>query len=237
MVSVEKILIVHYGNIPDQDELQRLLQAVGLRAGFDPTDVPAAAVEAVGGHRATVVNAYAAALSLENRGQLRRNALKRTGAYIIDAGVEQRVGAVVWDSVAWNETNAWVRELIPIHLERAEREDPELARQRSWIMLEDEPAMAFVARARDGEGLRFDDVYIAVSQVTETAPQRIRKLMPGGFLEWSSGVLNGLGAPVGELDIAHWVVATDHSGNKVLHLAYFARGRHALLPTDLIDLP
>ncbi|WP_330178797.1 hypothetical protein OHB26_19960 [Nocardia sp. NBC_01503] len=235
--KVEKILLVHYGKTPDFDESRRLLREVGIRADFDPTDIPAAAVEAKGGHRATVVHAYAAVLTLQDKGQLRPNALQRTSAHVIDEGGEQLIVAVVWNDIIATETNAWVRQLIPVHLDRAERDDVQLAQERSWRMLEDESTVSFVAAAQDGEGKQFDDVYIAVSHLPETDPQRMLEHMPKGFQEWSTTILTNLEAPLDKSDIAHWLLCTDDKGTQAVHLTYLAPGKHAVYPSDLLEFP
>lgn len=236
--KVEKILLVHYGKTPDFDQSRHLLREVGIRADFDPTGIPAAAVEATGGHRATVVHAYAAVLNLQDKGQLRPNALQRTSAHVIDEGGEPLIVAVVWNDIIATEPNAWVRQLIPVHLDRAERDDVQLAQERSWRMLEDESTVSFVAGAHDGdEGHQFDDVYVAVSHIPETDTHRILEHMPGGFHKWSTATLTNLGAPLEESDIAHWLLCTDDKGNQALHLTYLVPDKHAVYPTDLLEFP
>jgi hypothetical protein len=84
--------------------------------------------------------------------------------------------------------------------------------------------------------MRFDDVHVVVSLFAETRPRRIRKLMPGGYLQWVDDVFARAGAPLGEIDIAHWIVCSTKAA-KTVHLAYLPQDRRQtlLLPWELLS--
>ncbi|WP_062992065.1 hypothetical protein [Nocardia anaemiae] len=133
-----------------------------------------------------------------------------------------------------SELTPWVRELIPRHMARVEHQLPELARRPGWQKLASEPALSFVASARDATARHFDDVQIVVSRFDESDPKRIRQLMPGGYLEWVDNVFHRTGVQLGQFDVAHWLVCED-AEQYIVHLAYLPadRGGSALVPSDL----
>ncbi|MBH0781416.1 hypothetical protein [Nocardia bovistercoris] len=236
--DVERFVMVCSGAYPDHQESWWLLHAVGLRASVDATGVPASAVTTSTGQRATVAGANSTVARLADEAQLAPAALERTSAYIIDVGRGPSVVAVVWKSDR-NEANPWVRTRIPWHLEKVERTSPELAHRPGWTFLEDEPAMSFVANASDKTARQFKDVFIAVSIVPETAPDRILSRLPGTFEQWSDTFLHDLGAPLGEIDVALWILAADGTENNAVHLLFLPSYHPgvAVIPTDLMHLP
>ncbi|WDV53388.1 hypothetical protein PV963_24995 [Streptomyces coeruleorubidus] len=135
------------------------------------------------------------------------------------------------------EVSPWIRRVVPQHMVRVEATGMALTRRPGWKRLADEDALAFVAGARDGEGRRFgDDLHVVVSLLPSTKPRRIRRLMPGGYLQWVDGVFRRAGAPLGRIDVAHWLVCVDGPA-RVLHLAYLSADRNVmpLLPWEVLS--
>lgn len=174
----------------------------------------------------------------ERQGRLSRGAADRTIVRRLTVNGVGRVVAVVLVP----EFNAWVRELIPRHLERIVGAEEPAARRFAFSRLGEDPALSFVASARDGETIQFGDLQITVSLFPETDPARIRARMPGGDysrLLVELGITRQLESKVSpaDPDIAHWLLCADGK-LQVVHLGYFAPSgakRSAILPYDVLS--
>ncbi|MFI6685179.1 hypothetical protein [Streptomyces sp. NPDC050485] len=174
----------------------------------------------------------------ERQGRLSHGAADRTIVRRLTVNGVGRVVAVVLAQ----EFNTWVRELIPLHLERLAGAGESAARRPAFSRLGDDPALSFVAGARDGETLQFGDLQITVSLFPETDPQRIRALMPGGDypqLLAELGITEQVEAEArpADPDIAHWLLCADGKFRSV-HLGYFSPSgtrRNAILPYDVLS--
>lgn len=228
-MSAERLLILHQGGQPETGEIQQLVAMVEREAGIGMVGTR---VSTYGADDPTELLAYALLLRLEGEGEVAPDPLRRTTTYTVEGPGGRRVVALVRE----DEINGWVRRTIPLHLEKVERTGFGVTRLPGWSRLVSEPALSFVANARDGTGRRFADVHVVVSLLPETLPQRIQQLMPGGYIRWVDGVFRDAGAPLGQIDVAHWLVCTDASA-RILHLAYFpaTRGEDVLLPWDLLS--
>lgn len=219
-MSAERVLILYQGGEPDAREINQLVKVIEREHEVDLVGVRVTAFPAVEPAEAL---AQALVLRLEKEGRLAPDTLRRMTAYTVEAAAGRRVVAVTWA----DETNAWVRRMIPARMAKVSG----LARRAGWVRLATEPALAFVASARDGDGRRFPEVHVVVSVLPEARPRRVRRLMGGGYLTWVDGVLHGAGVRLGEVDVAHWLVC----GQRTVHLAYLATDAPALLPRELLS--
>ncbi|MFF7793033.1 hypothetical protein [Streptomyces sp. NPDC007991] len=230
-MGAERVLILHQGDDLDVGEVQELVDSVeresgdslvGTRVTTYPAAEPAESV------------AHALVLRLESDRDVAPDPLSRTSTYAYElSGGRAVLAVVVWA----DEVNAWVRRVVPQHMARVEATGMALTRRPGWERLAGEDALAFVARAGDGDGRRFgDDVHVVVSLLSSTKPRRIRRLMSGGYLQWVDGVFRRAGASLGRVDVAHWLVCVDGPA-RVLHLAYLAADRNVmpLLPWEVLS--
>jgi len=222
----DRVLVFYMGDEPEKDELVRIIQAVGRQVGTALTGTRVTTYEVADPTR---LLAAAMVLKLENEGAFPPDAMRRMETYRVDA----QLVAIVWAA----EVNAWARRVMPVHLARAEATGLGITRRPGWAALSSETVVEFVTSAGDRAGQRFADVHVAVSLVSETRPRRIRRGMPGGYLEWVDGVFRAAGAPLGEIDVAHWLLCRDGRDRQTVHLAYFAtdRSEMLLLPWELLS--
>lgn len=213
-MTAERVLILFEGDEPEAGEIDDLVELVEREAGDDLVGVR------VSTHHATEP-AESLVGRLEREGEVGPDALRRLTTYTVEAVGGRRMVAALWVA----DRNAWVRQTIPQHLARVDGLGIGLARRPGWARLATETAMSFVAAAADGAGRQFPDVHIVVSVLPESRPRRIRRLMTGGYIRWVDGVFHRAGVPLGEIDVAHWLVC----GQRVVHLAY--------LPADLDTIP
>lgn len=189
----------------------------------------------------------------EGQGKLSSGAASRTVIRTVIVNGTQRIVA----AVLAKEFNTWVRELIPRHLERlAKAGDPATrrpafrlrakagdptTRRPAFRRLGSDPAVSFVAGARDGQTLQLEGLQITVSLFAETDPKSICASMPGGSytrLITELGIVDALataGSPA-DRDIAHWLVCAD-GRQQIVHLGYFTppnRGGGIIFPHDLM---
>ncbi|WP_309063444.1 hypothetical protein [Streptomyces sp.] len=230
-MGAERVLILHQGDDLDVGEIQEIVDSIERESGdvligTRVTTYPAA--------EPTESVAHALVLRLERDGEVVPDPLSRTGTYGYElSGGRSVVAVVVWA----DEVNAWVRRVVPQHMLRIAATGMALTRRPGWKRLAGEDALAFVAGARDGDGRRFgDDVHVVVSLLPSTKPRRIRRLMPGGYIQWVDGVFRRAGASLGRVDVAHWLVCVDGSA-RVLHLAYLSADRNVtpLLPWEVLS--
>jgi hypothetical protein len=230
-MGAERVLILHQGDDLDIAEVQEIVDSIETESGDVLTGTRVTTYPAA---EPTEPVAQALVLRLEGDGEVAPDPLSRTGTYAYELSGERSVVAVV----VWaDEVNAWVRRVVPQHMARVEATGMTLTRRPGWRRLADEDALAFVAAARDGEGRRFgDDLHVVVSLLPSTKPRRIRRLMPGGYIQWVDGVFRRSGAALGRVDVAHWLVCVDGPA-RVLHLAYLSADRSvtALLPWELLS--
>ncbi|MFJ8853469.1 hypothetical protein [Streptomyces sp. NPDC102437] len=224
------------GRDPDVDEVGRIIgefgRATGVCLAGNPVERCRGDGDLVEGYGTFLVDLY------ERQGKLSRGASDRT---IVRRLTVDGVGRVV-AAVLTREFNAWVRDLVPRHLERVTGSGNAVALRPAFSRLGDDSALSFVAGARDGETLQFGDLQITVSLFPETDPRRIRALMPGGEytqLLAELGIREQLaaGASPGAPDIAHWLLCADGQVRAV-HLGYFfpsGTGRTGLLPYDVLS--
>lgn len=230
-MGAERVLILHQGGDLDVGEIRGLVDSVEREAGSDLTGSRLTTYPAAEPSQGL---ADALVFRLEREGEVTPGSLSRTGTYRYEvSGGRVAVVVVVWAG----EVNGWVRRAIPQHLDKVEATGMALTRRPGWRRLAEDGALAFVAEARDGVGRRFgDDVHVVVSLLPRAKPRQIRRLMPGGYIQWVDGVFRGAGAPLGRIDVAHWLVCVDEP-KRVLHLAYLAADRSvmALLPWELLS--
>ncbi|MGC0419842.1 hypothetical protein [Embleya sp. AB8] len=112
----------------------------------------------------------------EGQGRLSAGAASRTVMRTVTVNGTRRIVA----AVLAKEFNTWVRGLIPRHLERLATTGDPTTRRPAFGRLGSDPAVSFVAGARDGQTLRLDDLRITVSLFAETDPQGIRAASPVG---------------------------------------------------------
>jgi hypothetical protein len=230
-MGVERVLILHQGDDLDIGEVQELVDSIERDSGDGLTGTRVTTYPAA---EPTEAVAHALVLRLERDGEVASDALSRAGTYTYELAGGRSVVAVV---VGADEVNAWVRRVVPQHMARVEAAGMALTRRPGWRRLAGDDALAFVAGARDGDGRRFgDDVHVVVSLLPSTKPRRIRRLMPGGYLQWVDGVFRRAGASLGRIDVAHWLVCVDGPAH-VLHLAYLSadRGVMPLLPWEVLS--
>lgn len=183
--------------------------------------------------------------------------LARDGGADMVAAVADRVAALeprilryvedVWDGIGDIRSSrnpagdnllvdeSWARELIIRHMARVVDAGNSLTRRPGWATLSGEAAISFASTAHDGAMRQFDDVYVVVSHVHETDPERIRQIMSGSYLIWADTV-TGFTELLNQsdFDVAHWLLCADW-GTHSVHLGYFAPATGgAILPTDLI---
>lgn len=226
-MTAERVLILHQGAGLETGEIGQLLKLVEREADVDLVGVRVTTYPA-GEPVEPLVQALV--LRLEKDGELAPGALRRLATYTAEAAGGRRVVAVVWV----DELNSWVRRTIPVHLARVAGLG--LARRPGWARLAGEPALSFVAGARDGDGRRFPDVHVVVSVLPEVRARRVRRLMGGGYLAWVDRVFRGAGVPLGEIDVAHWLLCVG-GRRQAVHLAYLSTDRRemALLPWELLS--
>ena len=208
------MLILFEGDEPGAEEVDHLVELVERESGVDLVGVRVSTYP-----MAETVEALVARLEWE--GQVGPEALRRLATYAVEAVGGRRVVAAVWAE----DTNAWVRRMIPQHLAKVDGFGLGLVRRPGWARLTTDAAMSFVASAVDGAGWRFPDVHIVVSVLPESRPRRVRRLMSGGYIRWVDSVFRRAEAPLGKVDVAHWLVC----GQQAVHLAY--------LPADLDVIP
>ncbi|GGX12774.1 hypothetical protein [Streptomyces lomondensis] len=230
-MGAERVLILHQGDDLDVGEIRGLVESVERESGGDLTGTRLTTYPA---GEPTEGVAEALVLRLEGDGEVSPGSLSRTGTYTYEvSGGRSVVVAVVWAG----EVNGWVRRVVPQQMGKVEATGMALTRRPGWRRLAEEGAVAFVAEARDGVGRRFgEDVHVVVSVLPRAKPRQIRRLMPGGYIQWVDGVFRRAGAPLGRIDVAHWLVCVDGSA-RVLHLAYLSADRSvmALLPWELLS--
>ncbi|MER6712758.1 hypothetical protein [Streptomyces sp. NPDC000877] len=229
-MGAERVLILHQGDDLDVGEIRGLVDSIeresgGELAGTRLTTYPAG--------EPSEGLAEALVFRLEREGEVAPGSLSRAATYRYEvSGGRLVVAVVVWAG----EVNGWVRRVIPQHLDKVEATGMALTRRAGWRRLAEDGALGFVAGARDGAGRSFgDDVHVVVSLLPRARPRQIRRLMPGGYIQWVDGVFRGAGAPLGRVDVAHWLVCVDEP-KRALHLAYLAADRSvmALLPWELL---
>jgi hypothetical protein len=226
-VTAERVLILYQGDDPGTEEVHQLVKLVEREGGVDLVGVRISVYPTA---EPSEMLAQALVLRLEDEGEVTHGALGRMTAYTVEAAGGRRVVAAVW----LDETNAWVRRTIPVHMAKVAGTEFPVVRRPGWERLTSEPALSFVASAADGDGRRFPDVHIVVSVLPEARPRRIRRLMPGGYVEWVDSVFRHAGAPLGQLDIAHWLVCVA-GRRRLVHLAYWSTDDAVLLPWELLS--
>lgn len=220
-MTAEHLIILYSGDL-DTDELRQLTEVVERESGHDLTGTR---VTTYPSPKPTELLAHA--LVLKHTDDLAPDPLPRSTTYTVEAAGGLRVVVAVWAE----EVNPWVRQTIPAHLRRVEATGFGATRRPGWTRLWSEPALSFVASARDGDSRRFPDVHVVVSVLPEWRPRRIRKLIPDGYATWVDGVFARAGIRLGEVDGAHWLLC-----GHVVHLAYIsaAPGVDPLVPWDLL---
>jgi hypothetical protein len=230
-MGAERVLILHQGDNLDVGEIRELVESIEREAGGDLTGTRVTTYPAAEPDESV---AHALVLRLEEDGELAPDPLARTGTYRYEVSAGRSVVAVV----VWaDEANAWVRRVIPQHMDRVQATGLALTRRAGWELLAGEAALTFVAGAQDGAGRRFgDDVHVVVSRLPKVRPRQIRRLMPGGYIQWVDGVFRTAGASLGHIDVAHWLVCVDGAA-RILHLAYLSADRNVmpLLPWELLS--
>ncbi|MEU6913970.1 hypothetical protein [Streptomyces olindensis] len=230
-MGAERVLILHQGDDLDVEEIRGLVDSIERESGGDlkgtrlttyPAGEPSQGL------------AEALVFRLEREGGLTPGSLSRTATFRYEvSGGRVALAVVVWAG----EAHGWVRRVVPEHLRKVEATGMALTRRPGWRRLAEDGALAFVAGAPDGAGRPFgDDVHVVVSVLPQARPRRIRRLMSGGYIQWVDGVFRGAGAPLGRVDVAHWLVCVDEP-QRALHLAYLAADRNVmpLLPWELLS--
>ncbi|WP_049580572.1 hypothetical protein [Streptomyces sp. SBT349] len=160
-------------------------------------------------------------------------------------------GAGPPDRAGKGARHEWARELITRHIARVEADRPDFAALPAWRRLTGADVLDFVLNAdahprHPGQlgcrRRRFGSLTVLVSLFDIAAPDRIRDLLPGGYLPHldhllhRSGAGAGIGAGAGQ-DTAHWLLGRAPDGATVAHLAYLpaSRGAGALVPWDLLS--
>lgn len=162
------------------------------------------------------------------------------------SGVQSRPDEAIEESVVQHE---WARDVMTRALARVERDHPDdrLAARPGWQRLASPEVLGFILRvnafpSRDEAmpacARRFGDLDLLVTMLPVTEADRIRELMPRGYLTALDGIMRGFGIRPGRNDLAHWILCRDEDdGGTVAHLCYVPSTRDvtALMPWDLLS--
>jgi hypothetical protein len=226
----DRAYILYTGPEPAMDEIHKIARVFQQDTGKSLNGLP---LRIVGTARQPDVGLIRKIIALDEEAErLSPGSSQRVIASSVAVDGAPRYVATVYT----DERNPWVRSMIPQHLANVGHDGNACARRPGWATLTSASAMAFVANAQDGAVRHFDDVHVLVSTFAETEDERIRALMPGGYLTWADDVWAAAGGMSGNVDLAHWILGTG-SQRCVVHLCYITASspRTIMWPWDLLS--